>query len=50
MELQKKKCSLSKHSEVDAVSYCQEYKKYFFNKCQNMLSDLLEDHKIINLY
>ena len=49
MELQKKKCSLSKHLEVDAISYCQECKKYFCNKCQNMHSDLLEDHKIINL-
>ena len=49
MELQKKKCSLSKHLEVDAISYCQECKKYFCNKCQNMHSDLLENHKIINL-
>ena len=49
MELQKRKCSLSKHVELDAVSFCQECKKYFCNKCQNMHSDLLEDHKIINL-
>ena len=49
MELQKQKCSLSKHSEIDAVSYCQECKKYFCNKCQNMHSELMDDHKIINL-
>ena len=49
MELQKRKCSSSKHPEIDAISYCQDCKKYFCNKCQNMHSDLLEDHKIINL-
>ena len=49
MELQKKKCSLSKHSEVDAVYYCQECKKYFCNKCQNFHSEMFMDHKIINL-
>ena len=49
MELQKKKCSLTKHSEVDAVSYCQECKKYFCNKCQNYHQEILEDHKIIKL-
>ena len=49
MELQKQKCSLNKHQEIDAVSYCQECKKYFCNKCQNMHSDLLEDHKIISI-
>ena len=49
MELQKKKCSLSKHLEVDAISYCQECKKYFCNKCQNFHSEMFMDHKIINL-
>ena len=49
MELQKKKCSLTKHSEVDAVSYCQECKKYFCNKCQNHHQEILGDHKIIKL-
>ena len=49
MELQKKKCSLSKHLEVDAISYCQECKKYFCNKCQNHHQEILDDHKIINL-
>jgi len=49
MELQKKKCSSNKHPEVDAISYCQECKKYFCNKCQNFHSEIFEDHKIINL-
>ena len=49
MEVQKRKCSSSKHPEIDAISYCQDCKKYFCNKCQNMHSDLLEDHKPINL-
>ena len=49
MELQKKKCSLSKHSEVDAISYCQDCKTYFCNKCQNFHSEIFENHKIINL-
>ena len=49
MELQKRKCSLSKHSEVDAVSFCQECKKHFCNKCQNHHTEIFEDHKLINL-
>ena len=49
MELQEKKCSLRTHSEIDAVSYCQDCKKYFCNKCQNFHSEILDDHKLINL-
>ena len=49
MELQKKKCSLSKHSEIDAVSYCLDCKTYFCNKCQNFHSEIFENHKPINL-
>ena len=49
MEIQNSKCSLSKHKEVNAVSYCPECKKYLCNKCQNLHIELLEDHKIINL-
>ena len=49
MELQKKKCSSDKHPEVDAISYCQECKKYFCNKCQNYHQEILNDHKTINL-
>ena len=46
MENQKQKCSSKKHAEIDAISYCQECKKYFCNKCH---VEILEDHKIINL-
>ena len=49
MEILKKKCSLNKHSEIDAISYCQECKRYFCNKCKNFHSEILQDHQIINL-
>ena len=49
METLNKKCSSNKHPEIDAVFYCQDCKKYFCNKCQNMYSDILDDHQIINL-
>ena len=49
MENQKPKCSLKKHQEIDAISYCQKCKKYFCNKCQNLHSELMDEHKIINL-
>ena len=49
MEENQKKCSNKKHAEIDAISYCQECKKYFCNKCQNHHVEILEDHKIINL-
>ena len=49
METQNKKCSSNRHPEIDAVFYCQDCKKYFCNKCQNMHSDILEDHNAINL-
>ena len=47
--MEKKKCSLKKHSEIDAVNYCQECKKYLCNKCQNFHSELFEDHHLYNL-
>ena len=49
MEIQITKCSSSKHLEINAVSYCPECKKYLCNKCQNLHSELLAEHKIINL-
>ena len=49
MEVQKRKCSLRTHSEIDAVSYCQDCKKYFCNKCQNFHSEMFQDHNPINL-
>ena len=49
METQIKKCSSKKHSETDAISYCQECKRSFCNKCLNHHSEIFEEHKIINL-
>ena len=49
MDIQNQKCSSSKHSEINAVSYCPECKKYFCNKCLNFHAEILEDHKTINL-
>ena len=49
MEVQNKKCSLKKHEDIDAISYCQECKKYLCNKCQNLHKELFDDHKIIDL-
>jgi len=49
MEEQKKKCSSKKHSDIDAIIYCQKCKKYMCNKCQNYHSELFEEHKTTNL-
>ena len=38
MENHKKKCSLKKHSEIDAINYCQKYRIYLCNKCKNLHS------------
>ncbi len=49
MENKKKKCSLKKHSESEAISYCQQCKIYLCNKCYNHHSEVLENHNLINL-
>ena len=49
MDSQRKKCSSNKHSNIDAIFYCKECKKYFCNKCQNFHSDFFEKHTLINL-
>ena len=49
MENQKKKCSLKKHSNINAISFCQECKIYLCNKCQNLHPELHDDHNLINL-
>ena len=50
MENKIKKCSSKKHSEeINAISYCQECKRSFCNKCQNHHSEIFEEHKLINL-
>ena len=49
MDNQKKKCNSKNHSEIDAIIFCNECKKYFCNKCQNHHNEMLEEHRIINL-
>ena len=49
MDNQKKKCSFKKHTDTDAIIYCNDCKKYFCNKCQNHHSEIFDDHKTINL-
>ena len=49
MENLKKKCSLTKHSEIDAIKYCHECKIYLCNKCQNLHSELFENHNPFSL-
>ncbi len=44
-----KKCSLKKHDDINAISYCQECNKYMCNKCENMHNELFEDHHIYKL-
>ena len=44
MENHNKKCSLNKHKEADAISYCYECKVYLCNKCENHHSELFDNH------
>ncbi len=46
---QQKKCSLKKHSEIDAIFYCQECNIYMCNKCLNHHSELFENHNKFEL-
>ena len=43
------KCSSKKHKEINAVSFCENCKIYLCNKCQNLHSDLFENHSIYNV-
>jgi len=49
MEIQQKKCSSNKHSNINAISFCYQCQKYLCNKCQNFHSDLYENHIVTNL-
>lgn len=44
-----KKCSLKKHSEIDAISFCVECNVYMCNKCLNYHNEFLENHHKYNL-
>ena len=49
MENQKKKCSMPKHLELNAIAYCQECKINLCNKCQTYHSELFINHTLVNL-
>ena len=50
MENKMKKCSLIKHSEINAITYCYECKRYLCNKCLGHHSELFENqHHLINI-
>lgn len=49
MDAKLKKCSSKKHSDIDAISYCNNCKKYFCSKCLTFHFDLFENHKLINI-
>ena len=44
-----KKCSLIKHQDVDAISYCIECNVFLCNKCLKSHSEFLENHHKYNL-
>ena len=48
-EIQKVKCSLKKHQEIEAIIYCQECSIYMCNKCKAIHSDLFENHHLYSL-
>ena len=43
------KCSLKKHSEKKAITFCQECNKYMCNKCLQLHSDLFDNHLLLSL-
>ena len=49
MENIKKKCSNKKHSEIDAISFCQNCRIYLCNKCQNLHLELFDYHETVNI-
>ena len=40
-----KKCSSKDHSETDSISYCQKCEIYMYNKCDNIHSNLCQNHQ-----
>ena len=49
MKNQSRKCSIKKHSEIDAINFCQECKIYLCNKCKNYHSELFENHHLYDI-
>ena len=49
MDVQKKKCSLSEHQNINAISFCPKCNIYMCNKCQNLHTELFKIHQTFNL-
>ena len=49
MQKENIKCSLKKHSDINAVIFCIECKRYLCNKCKSNHLELFEDHQFHNL-
>ena len=49
MENYKKKCSNEEHTNIDAISYCQDCKIYICNKCSNLHQGLFKNHITYNI-
>ena len=47
--MEKKKCSLKEHIEIEAISYCQICSIYMCNKCEKIHSGLCQNHNPFNL-
>ena len=45
MEIQKKKCSLKEHADINANIYCKKCEIYMCNKCEVHHSKLFENHQ-----
>ena len=44
MEKKSKKCSLKHHTEIEAISHCQQCKIYMCFKCEKVHSELCQNH------
>ena len=49
MEVQKYKCSLEDHKNIDAIKYCQICNIYLCNKCENLHLGLFKNHHTFSL-
>ena len=43
------KCSMKNHEKSDVNHYCQECKIYMCNKCENLHSELFQNHHLLKL-
>ena len=46
--MEKKKCSLSDHKDIDSKNICIECNIYMCNKCETFHSKLFQNHQIFN--